>query len=142
MASSTTPSALEEAVARVGDRWTLLLVDALLQGPRKFNELLDDLDGLASNVLSKRLKQLEADGVVVSTPYSRKPMRVEYRLSATGAELAGALRLLRAWGADHAGEVAAPFHHDACGTPVEPRWWCPTCERVVGDDEADDLNYA
>jgi DNA-binding HxlR family transcriptional regulator len=134
-------TALEEAVARVGDKWTLLLVDALMAGPRKFNELLDGLDGLAPNVLSARLKQLEQDGVIVSSPYSQKPLRLEYRLSASGAELVGALRLLEAWGADHA-SGAAPMHHAACGSPVEPRWWCPTCERIVADDEADDLRYA
>jgi hypothetical protein len=34
------------------------------------------------------------------------------------------------------------MHHTACGSAVEPRWWCPTCERIVADDEADDLRYA
>lgn len=134
-------SALQEAVARVGDRWTLLLVDALMGGSRRFNDLLESLDGLAPNVLSARLKQLEADGVVRSTPYSKRPPRSEYSLTATGRELADALRLLAAWGADHAG-ADAPLHHDACGTAVEVRWWCPTCERVVADGEADDVRYA
>jgi DNA-binding HxlR family transcriptional regulator len=134
-------SALQEAVARVGDRWTLLLVDALMGGSRRFNDLLEALDGLAPNVLSARLKQLEADGVIRSTPYSKRPLRSEYSLTANGSELAGALRLLAAWGADHAG-ADAPLHHATCGTAVEARWWCPTCERVVGDGEADDVRYA
>jgi len=59
-------SPLEEATARVGDRWTLLLVQALLDGPRRFNELLEALPGIAPNVLSQRLKHLERERVLVS----------------------------------------------------------------------------
>jgi DNA-binding HxlR family transcriptional regulator len=133
-------TALEEAVARVGDRWTLLVVNALLDGPRRFNELLDGLAGLAPNVLSKRLRQLETSGLVVVTPYSQRPPRFDYRLSATGAELASALRLLAHWGA--AGDPdAVPIHHAACGTPVEARWYCPTCGRLVESDETDDTRF-
>jgi DNA-binding HxlR family transcriptional regulator len=131
---------LDEAVRRVGDRWALLLVDALLPGPRRFGELLDGLDGLAPNILSKRLKALEAEGLVTAAPYSRRPYRVAYALTASGAELAGALRLLTQWGAAHGTEGAA-VHHRTCGTTLEARWWCPTCARVVDDGEAPDLDY-
>ncbi len=131
---------LDEAMRRVGDRWTLLLVDALLPGPRRFGELLDSLDGLAPNILSKRLKALEADGVVIATPYSRRPYRLSYALTSSGAELAGALRLLTQWGASH-GETGAGVHHRTCGTTLEARWWCPTCARTVDDDEAPDLDW-
>jgi DNA-binding HxlR family transcriptional regulator len=131
---------LDEAVRRVGDRWTLLLVDALLPGPRRFGELLDALDGLAPNILSKRLKALEADGLVAATPYSRRPYRLSYALTSSGADLAGALRLLTQWGASH-GETGAGVHHRTCGTTLEARWWCPTCARTVDDDEAPDLDW-
>ncbi len=133
-------TALEAAVARVGDRWTLLVVNALLDGPRRFNELLDGLQGLAPNVLSKRLRHLEAEGVIVATRYSERPPRFDYRLTATGAELAGALRLLAHWGAADAAD-AVPVHHAACGTPVEARWYCPTCARLVEGDETDDIRF-
>ena len=63
-------SALDVALHRVGDRWSLLLVEALLGGPRRFGELLDDLDGLAPNILSNRLKALEAEGLLAARPYS------------------------------------------------------------------------
>src|SRR5215213_9417342 len=90
--ATTAVTPLEDAVSRVGDRWTLLVVDALLEGPRRFNDLLDHLDGLAPNVLSKRLRHLEDEGVVVATPYSDRPPRFDYRLTASGLELVGALR--------------------------------------------------
>src|SRR5687767_2996899 len=91
------PNPLADAVAQVGDRWSLLVIDGLLAGPRRFGELLDDIAGLAPNILSRRLKQLEADGVVVAEPYTRRPPRHTYRLTAAGDELAGVLRLLARW---------------------------------------------
>jgi DNA-binding HxlR family transcriptional regulator len=137
---------LADALERVGDRWTLLVVAALLAGPRRFGDLLAELDGLAPNILSKRLSRLEAEGLVVGEPYSRRPVRHAYRLTASGAELAGTLRVLAHWGAGQRGHVppAGDDHdrdlmHAACGTPVEARWFCPTCARVVDDPGADGL---
>lgn len=134
-------SGLDAALQRVGDRWSLLVVEALLGGPRRFGDLLDGLDGLAPNILSARLKALEAEGVVTARPYSRRPYRVAYALTASGAELAGALRLLAEWGAGQTGMEPSALRHDVCGTAVEARWWCPTCSRVVDDDEAPHLDH-
>jgi len=140
MAPDPAPSPLDEALSRVGDRWALLIVSALLDGPRRFNDLQADVVGIAPNVLSQRLRNLEQHAVIVATPYSRRPPRFVYQLTAAGAELAGALRLLAQWGADRAPGVAEPFRHLACGTPMEARWYCPTCGQVTGpgtsaDDE-------
>lgn len=132
------PSALEAAVTRVGDRWTLLIVEALLGGPARFKDLEGTIDGIATNILSKRLKHLEREGIVIPRLYSERPPRVEYTLSAMGQDLAGALRLLSFWGARNS-DAEAP-RHEACGTPMEPRWHCPTCEREVTDDDPD-LRY-
>jgi DNA-binding HxlR family transcriptional regulator len=134
-------SPLAAALDSVGDRWTLLLVEALLEGPRRFGDLQEDLAGIAPNVLSQRLRRLEGEGLVVAEPYSERPRRFVYELTASGRELAGALRLLADWGARHR-EGGEPPRHAVCGTPVEARWWCPTCERPVEDDEAADLHFA
>jgi DNA-binding HxlR family transcriptional regulator len=123
-------SPLAEALARVGDRWTLLVVDALLGGPRRFNDLLGHIPGIAANILSERLKRLEREALVVARPYSQRPPRAAYQLTAEGTELAGALRLLAHWGARHADPAQAP-RHPACGTPIEARWYCPTCDHLV-----------
>jgi DNA-binding HxlR family transcriptional regulator len=123
-------SPLAEALAKVGDRWTLLVVEALLAGPGRFNDLLSQIPGLAANILSERLKRLERDALLVARPYSQRPPRAAYELTAEGGELAGALRLLTQWGAGHADPAQVP-RHSACGTPVEARWYCPTCDRLV-----------
>jgi DNA-binding HxlR family transcriptional regulator len=134
-------SPLAEALATVGDRWTLLVVEALLEGPRRFNDLLGQIPGIAANILSERLKRLEREALLVARPYSQRPPRSAYELTAEGKELAGALRLLAHWGAGHADPAELP-RHPACGTPIEVRWYCPTCDRLV-DDEAEhaDLRF-
>jgi DNA-binding HxlR family transcriptional regulator len=135
---------LAAALDEVGDRWTLLLVDALLDGPRRFNDLQSDVAGIATNVLARRLSQLEARALVVATAYSARPPRFAYELTHAGRELAATLRQLRRWGAAHAaggtGTAAQPLHGD-CGTALEPRWWCPTCDRVVEEDDPPELRY-
>jgi DNA-binding HxlR family transcriptional regulator len=130
-------SPLELALERVGDRWSLLLVEALLAGPRRFNELSDAVAGIAPNILTSRLRSLEREGVVLARPYSERPPRVEYTLTAAGRDLAGALRLLADWGARRSGD-AEPLRHDVCGTPLEARWYCPTCTTVVDEPGAID----
>lgn len=126
-------SALEAALERVGDRWSLLVVDALLEGPRRFGELRDTLPGIAPNILTDRLRRLERERVLVANPYSTRPPRMEYTLTGDGRDLASALRLLADWGSQRTG--GEPLSHDACGTPVEARWFCPTCARPVADAE-------
>jgi len=134
------PSPLADALARVGDRWTLLVVGALMDGPRRFGDLQSDVPGIAPNILIQRLRHLEREALVVARPYSERPPRMVYELSAPGRELAGALRLLADWGARNS-DAAEPARHGACGTPLEVRWYCPTCERTVDEDEADELEY-
>jgi DNA-binding HxlR family transcriptional regulator len=127
------PSALQAALDRVGDRWSLLVVDALLDGPRRFGELRQALPGIAANILTDRLRRLERERILVATPYSVRPPRMEYTLTGDGRDLASALRLLTAWGSRRSG--GEPLRHDRCGTPVEARWYCPTCAVPVTDAE-------
>lgn len=135
-------SNLSLALERVGDRWTLLVVAALLDGPLRYGELQAALPAIATNVLSSRLKELERQGLVAATPYSRRPLRLEYQLTMEGAELAGVMRLLAAWGATSGsqapaaeGDDARAPAHSVCGTPLEVRYWCPTCQEVAEDDD-------
>jgi DNA-binding HxlR family transcriptional regulator len=125
---------LELALERVGDRWSLLIVEALLDGSRRFNELAEGV-GIAPNILTDRLRRLEREGVVVARPYSERPPRMEYELTSAGHDLAGALRLLADWGSRRS-EDSDPLRHELCGTPLEARWYCPTCTVVIDDRAA------
>jgi len=131
------PSPLQAALDRVGDRWSLLVVESLLDGPRRFNDLQAALPGIAPNILSDRLKRLERERVLLARPYSQRPLRLGYELTADGRELAGVLRLLADWGS-RAGGADAP-RHESCGTPLEARWYCPTCARSVDASESTEL---
>src|SRR5204862_462316 len=109
---SSDSSALAEALATVGDRWTLLIVAALLDGPRRFNDIAEMVPGIAPNILSQRLRHLEQQALIVAQPYSRRPPRLLYELTEGGRELAGAVRNLADWGARHA-HGAEPLRHAA-----------------------------
>ena len=135
-------SALDGALARVGDRWSLLIVEALLDGPRRFNDLAEAVSGIAPNILTDRLRRLEREGVVVSRAYQERPPRQDYALTDDGHELAGVLRLLAAWGSSGAAAgtpVGLALRHVTCGSQLEARWYCPTCARTVQDADGSDL---
>ena len=70
------------------------MVEALLAGPLRFNDLLGQIPGIAANILSERLSRLERYALLAARPYSERPPRAAYQLTAEGRELGGALRLL------------------------------------------------
>lgn len=127
-------SPLHIALSKVGDRWTLLVIEALLDGASRFGDLQEQVTGIAPNTLSSRLKTLEADGLIVANAYSERPPRYEYALTAAGKELAGAISLLTAWGSRQSDDTEAP-RHGLCGTPLDVRWYCPTCDREASEGE-------
>lgn len=134
------PSPLEAALDRVGDRWSLLIVEAMLDGPRRFGELGEALPGIAPNILTDRLRRLERSGIVRSSPYQERPTRLAYDLTADGRDLASSLRLLSDWGARRSTD-AEPLRHATCGTPLEARWYCPTCTTAVDDADAPEERF-
>jgi DNA-binding HxlR family transcriptional regulator len=124
---------LDIATQRVGDRWSLRLIGALLEADRTFGELSTDVDGIAPTILTARLKAMQAQGLVVGVPYERRPLRMRYSLTAAGRSLATALATLSAWGAEREGRGVGAVHA-TCGAALETRTWCPTCEQLVDDD--------
>jgi DNA-binding HxlR family transcriptional regulator len=83
------------ALDSIGDRWTLLVVRELLLGPRRFGELASALPGVGTDILTARLRALEADDVVSRTD----GVRPSYVLTEEGRGLASVLRELARWGA-------------------------------------------
>ena len=121
-----------KSVELLGERWTLLIVRDLLSGSLRFQDLQDALPGVAPNVLSERLKRLEAAGVVERRLYSDHPPRAEYTLTDRGRELGPVVGALAVWGSRHLHRQSALVHAD-CETPVEVGYYCRHCgERVRG----------
>jgi DNA-binding HxlR family transcriptional regulator len=87
----------QAAVELVGRRWTGAIVRALLTGTTRFSELQAAVPGLSARLLSERLKELEAAGIVRRRVVPDIPVRVEYHLTEAGLELAGAVQALADW---------------------------------------------
>jgi DNA-binding HxlR family transcriptional regulator len=88
---------IARALEIVGERWTLLIIRDVFLGIRRFDELQESL-GIARNILTDRLNRLVDEGVLERVPYSQRPTRYEYRLTAKGRDLNIALSGLRQWG--------------------------------------------
>jgi len=86
-----------EAVELVGRRWTGAILRVLMDGPLRFSEIAQAIPELSDRLLSERMKELEARGVVERRGISGPPLRVEYELSRMGTELEPALSELQRW---------------------------------------------
>lgn len=81
----------------LGKRWSALIVQDLIKGPRRFRELLGDLGRINDKVLSQRLKELEGRGIIKRQVFAEVPVRVEYRLTNKGTGLAGVIHAMEEW---------------------------------------------
>jgi DNA-binding HxlR family transcriptional regulator len=86
-----------QAVELVGKRWTGAIVGVLLPGPRRFSEISQGIPQISDRLLSMRLRELEAEGLVVRHVLDGSPVRVEYALTDKGHALEPALAQLRTW---------------------------------------------
>jgi DNA-binding HxlR family transcriptional regulator len=85
------------AMEMIGRRWTGAILRVLINGPHRFNELLRTIPGLSDRLLSERLGELEAEGLVVRQVLPGPPVRVEYSLSERGHDLEQVIRTIAAW---------------------------------------------
>jgi DNA-binding HxlR family transcriptional regulator len=90
---------------RIGDRWTVLIVGALDDGPQRFSALATRVAGISQKMLTQTLRSLERDGLVTRTVYPEVPPRVEYELTALGRSLQVPLRALEEWAIENMTEV-------------------------------------
>lgn len=92
---------------RVADKWAVLVLGLLGDGPVRFNHLRRRIDGISQKMLTQTLKNLEADGLVTRTVFPTVPVTVEYALTPLGESLAPALDGLRRWAEDNIEAVLA-----------------------------------
>ena len=85
----------------IGGKWKPTIIWLLLDGPMRFGELHKAMSGIALKVLSRHLKELEADGIILRKAYPEVPPRVEYSLSPKGESLGSVLHLLSEWSRKH-----------------------------------------
>jgi DNA-binding HxlR family transcriptional regulator len=87
----------QQAVRLVARRWNPLIIGALLDGISRYTDLRNSIPGISDRVLSERLKELEAAGIVTRQVTPCTPVRIEYGLTDRGRDLAPSLDELRAW---------------------------------------------
>lgn len=96
---------IRDVLDRVGDQWTLLVLEALDGRVLRFNELGRDVGDISKQMLSRTLRRMEEDGFVTRTVYAEVPPRVEYALTDLGRSLLEPMRALIAWADQHHGVI-------------------------------------
>lgn len=98
----------EKAASILGKRWTGLIIRALMDGPRRFNELLKIVELVSDRLLTERLRELEAEGLVERTVYPESPVRIEYSLTAKGHAMKSVVDAMQAWASEWIEVEGAP----------------------------------
>ena len=98
---------VSRVLARVGDKWSVLVVMQLGQGPRRFSELKRAIDGVSQRMLTLTLRGLERDGMVTRTVTPTIPPRVDYELTDLGRSLSAPVMALGLWARSHMAEIDA-----------------------------------
>lgn len=99
-------AAMGDILNRIGDKWSVMVVDRLKDGTMRFSELRRAIDGVSQRMLTLTLRNLERDGLVIRTVYPEIPPRVEYELTELGFTLTGPISALWDWAAAHQHAVA------------------------------------
>ena len=98
--------AVRPILARIGDKWSVMIVMSLRAGPRRFNEIKRAIGTISQRMLTLSLRGMERDGLVTRKVFPTTPPRVEYELTALGHSLRGPVEALGQWAIAHQGEIA------------------------------------
>jgi DNA-binding HxlR family transcriptional regulator len=96
-----------ETLARIGDKWTVMVVGALSKGPIRYNEIRRRVEGISQRMLTLTLKGLEQDGLVTRAMYPTIPPRVDYELTELGRKLIVPLKALSKWARENRSAMLA-----------------------------------
>lgn len=110
--------AVASSLDLVGDKWSLLVVRDLLHGKRTYGELANSLERIPTNILADRLKRLEGAGIIVSTPYQKRPTRYAYTLTPKGIALGDVLLAFVRWGKQYIPGTVTLNQERATGGPA------------------------
>jgi DNA-binding HxlR family transcriptional regulator len=136
MSSDARVCSIARTLELVGAKWTLLVVRELLLGNHRFDDIAR-FTGAPRDILTTRLRTLEAEGLLTRVQYQERPPRFEYHLTKLGRSLAPIVATLREFGDRNlAGEAGPPmvFHH-ACGDEFHAVLACRACGQVVRNGE-------
>lgn len=96
---------VEACLEVIDGKWKGVILFHLLEGTKRFNELQRSMPKVTQRMLTRQLRELEADGIINRNVYGEVPPRVEYSLTELGSTLEPLLRMLQKWGTDHLAEI-------------------------------------
>ncbi|WP_030796307.1 winged helix-turn-helix transcriptional regulator [Streptomyces sp. NRRL S-337] len=96
---------VRDVLARVGDKWTVLVITTLADGPLRFTALHERIAGISQRMLSQTLRSLTRDGLITRTAYAEVPPRVEYTLTPLGRSLSDTVTHVVRWVQEHQIEI-------------------------------------
>ncbi len=124
----------------IGDRWSLLILHQMFLRRETFKEIQDNLEGIPTNLLSDRLKALEADKLIKRSIYQSHPPRYKYMLTEKGYDLEDVFNSLILWGQKHLNTCYKKLVHENCKSIIEHRYYCTKCLRNVSVNELAVIN--
>ena len=92
-------------LSRVGDKWSVMVIVYIQDGPRRFNEIKRGIEGISQQMLTRTLRGLERDGLVTRTIMPTSPPQVEYSLTGLGRSLSKPVLALGQWACEHIDQV-------------------------------------
>jgi DNA-binding HxlR family transcriptional regulator len=98
---------IRDTFARIGDKWSLLILGILDDSPLRFTALRDSVPGISHRMLTRTLRNLERDGLVSRTVFAAVPPRVEYAITDLGRTILPAVKALANWALEHNVEIEA-----------------------------------
>jgi len=99
---------LSKALDLIGDKWSLVIIRDMCLGHKRYGDFQNSPEGIPTNILASRLRQLEQNGIIEKQVYQLKPQRFEYLLTEKGADLLPVLRTLALWMQKHDPECIKP----------------------------------
>ena len=135
------PCSVARSLEILGDRWVFLILREAFFGEQYYDRFLSNL-GIATNILSARLKSLVDNGVLEKLPDEADARRVRYKLTAKGLDLYSVTLALIQWGDKWLSDEGGPplkLHHKTCGHRLQPQMSCRHCGKAV---KAGDVTYA
>ncbi|BBA51454.1 helix-turn-helix domain-containing protein [uncultured Fusobacterium sp.] len=131
------PCNIAQTLNIIGDKWTLLIVHEIMLGDKSYNELLSKLTGIASNLLSSRLKSLEEDGIIKGELYQAHPPRYKYTLTDKGRDLEDVFNSIILWGSRHLNKCYKKLVDKKSGHKVEIRYYLPETKELLNKEDVE-----
>lgn len=129
------PCNIAQTLNIIGDKWTLLILRQLMIGHDTYHEIQESLEGIPSNLLSKRLKCLEKDELITSGLYQNHPPRYRYVLTDSGMDLSDVFHSLIIWGEKNLQKCNKQLSHTECKHKIEHQYYCPHCNKIVDKND-------